>query len=74
MDTWPAAELKNAANDRPWSALDGEVAANNTPDKANFPSGVVYQCNANFNTNTLFGLDGITSVPISIDPFFFKYF
>jgi hypothetical protein len=50
----------------------GIFSANNTPDKANFPSGVVYQRNANFTTKTLLGLDGVTPVPISIDPFFFK--
>lgn len=50
----------------------GIFSANNTPDRANFPSGVTYQRNANFDTQTLFGLDGITPVAVSIDPFFFK--
>jgi hypothetical protein len=50
----------------------GIFSANNTPDRANFPSGVTYQRNANFDTQTLFGLDGATPVAVSIDPFFFK--
>ena len=35
-------------------------------------NGTVYQRNANFNTTALFGLDGITPVPMRIGPFFFK--
>lgn len=50
----------------------GIFSANNTPKKANFPSGVVYQRNADFNTNTLLDVDNVTPVGISIDPFFFK--
>jgi Protein of unknown function (DUF1573)/HYDIN/CFA65/VesB-like, Ig-like domain len=50
----------------------GTFCANNAPDLANFPSGVTYQRNANFATKTLLGNDGVTPVPISIDPFFFK--
>lgn len=50
----------------------GVFSANNTPNHANFPNGVVYQRNANFTTNTLLGVDDITPVPASIDPFFFK--
>jgi hypothetical protein len=50
----------------------GVFSANNTPKKANFPSGVVYQRNANWNTNTLLDVDNVTAVGISIDPFFFK--
>ena len=46
---------------------------NNTPDNANFPSGVSYQRNANFATKTLLALDGVTPVAASIDPFFFHY-
>jgi hypothetical protein len=49
----------------------GIFCANNTPDLANFPHGVHYQRNANFATKTLLNLNGITPVPISIDPFFF---
>jgi hypothetical protein len=50
----------------------GVFCANNTPSNANFPSGVVYQRNANFNTQTLLDTDGVTHVPVSIDPFYFK--
>ena len=50
----------------------GIFSANNTPDKANFPNGVVYQRNANFTTHRLLKLDGTTVVAPSIDPFFFK--
>jgi hypothetical protein len=50
----------------------GVFCANNTPDHKNFPSGVIYQRNANFATHTLLELDDVTPVPISIDPFFFK--
>jgi hypothetical protein len=50
----------------------GVFCANNTPDHANFPSGVVYQRNANFATHTLLAVDDVTPVDISIDPFFFK--
>jgi FG-GAP-like repeat len=50
----------------------GVFAANNRPDSANFPNGVTYQRNANFNTHILFDLNNATPVNISIDPFFFK--
>jgi hypothetical protein len=50
----------------------GIFCANNTPDKANFPNGVVYQRNADFATHTLLAVDDVTPVPVSIDPFFFK--
>ena len=50
----------------------GIFCANNTPDNANFPNGVVYQRNANFTTKTLLGVNGTTPVLASIDPFFFK--
>jgi hypothetical protein len=50
----------------------GIFSANNTPDKANFPNGVVYQRNVNFTTQKLLKLDGTTVVAPSIDPFFFK--
>ena len=49
----------------------GIFTANNTPDKANFPNGVIYQRNANFTTKTLLANDNVTPVPISIDPFVF---
>ncbi len=50
----------------------GIFSANNTPNRANFPSGVKYQRNANFTTHTLLRLDNTTPVSASIDPFFFK--
>jgi hypothetical protein len=50
----------------------GIFSANNTPDLANFPNGIVYQRNANFTTRTLLARDGVTPVGVSIDPFFFK--
>jgi len=50
----------------------GIFSANNTPDQANFPNGVVYQRNADFATRRLLALDGTTPVAPSIDPFFFK--
>ncbi len=49
----------------------GVFSANNTPDHTNFPSGVIYQRNADFGTKTLLDLSN-NPVPISIDPFFFK--
>ncbi|SOB85844.1 hypothetical protein [Streptomyces sp. 1331.2] len=49
----------------------GIFAGNNTPDRANFPVGVTYQRNANFTTHQLLALDAFTTVPPSIDPFFF---
>lgn len=54
------------------STFYGVFCANNTPDHANFPSGVTFQRNANFATHTLLNFDDITPVNISIDPFFFK--
>jgi hypothetical protein len=50
----------------------GIFAANNTPDPANFPNGVVYQRNHDFSTHRLLDTDSTTPVDISIDPFFFK--
>jgi hypothetical protein len=50
----------------------GIFSANNTPKLANFPSGVVYQRNVNFATQTLLNLDNATPVAVSIDPFFFR--
>jgi hypothetical protein len=50
----------------------GIFSTNNTPKKDNFPSGVVYQRNANWTTNTLLDVDNVTPVHISIDPFFLK--
>src|SRR5882762_3000218 len=50
----------------------GIFSANNIPDQANFPNGVVYQRNVDFATHRLLALDGTTPVAPSIDPFFFK--
>ena len=50
----------------------GIFSANNTPDRAHFPHGVVYQRNADFTTHRLLAVDGTTPVAVSIDPFFFK--
>jgi hypothetical protein len=50
----------------------GVFSANNEPNNAHFPSGVIYQRNANFTTQTLLNLDNATPVPESIDPFFFS--
>ncbi|HET6929188.1 MAG TPA: hypothetical protein VFI45_02615 [Candidatus Acidoferrum sp.] len=49
----------------------GVFSANNTPDLANFPSGVKYQRSADFNKRILTDEHG-NSVPISIDPFYFS--
>jgi hypothetical protein len=50
----------------------GIFSANNTPNRANFPNGVLYQRNADFTSHTLLALDNTTPVAASIDPFFFK--
>ena len=50
----------------------GIFSANNTPDLSNFPQGVTYQRNHDFAAKKLFGLDGVSVVAPSIDPFFFK--
>lgn len=49
----------------------GVFAGNNTPDNANFPAGVTYQRHADFVHHQLLDLDNVTSVPPSIDPFFY---
>lgn len=49
----------------------GIFCGNNTPDNANFPSGVTYQRNANFVAHTLSDLAS-NPVAVSIDPFFVK--
>ena len=53
--------------------LYGVFSGNNTPTLANFPNGVRYQRSANFVTGVLLNTDGITPVPVSIDPFFFHW-
>src|SRR5215204_2438191 len=50
----------------------GIFCANNTPNLANFPKGVIYQRNHNFSSQRLFGLNGTTVIAPSIDPFFVK--
>ena len=50
----------------------GIFSANNSPNRANFPNGVRYQRNVDFDTNRLLGLDGSTIIPTSFDPFFVK--
>jgi len=50
----------------------GVFSGSNRPDQANFPSGVTYQRNANWTTHQLLGTDGVTPVPVSIDPFFVR--
>lgn len=51
----------------------GVFSGNNTPDMANFPSGVTYQRSADWTTHTLLSTDGVTPVAVSIDPFFFHW-
>jgi hypothetical protein len=51
----------------------GVFSGNNTPDAANFPSGVMYQRAANWTTKTLLSTDNVTPVAASIDPFFFHW-
>jgi hypothetical protein len=51
----------------------GVFCGNNTPDMANFPSGITYQRNANFSTHQLLAADNVTPVAVSIDPFFFSW-
>jgi hypothetical protein len=50
----------------------GIFSASNAPDPANFPNGVTYQRNHDFNSVKLLDTDGVTPVDPSIDPFFFK--
>lgn len=53
-------------------AFYGIFSANNEPDLTNFPNGVTYQRNHDFNKRQLLDTDGVTLVDPSIDPFFFK--
>src|SRR5207247_6582981 len=46
----------------------------NTPNTANFPSGVTYQRAADWVNNTLLNNNGVSVVATSIDPFFFSWF
>jgi hypothetical protein len=52
------------------SEFRGVFSANNTPNLANFPQGVIYQRQADFTSQTL--KNGSTTVGMSIDPFFFR--
>ena len=55
------------------SEFYGVFSGSNLPDLANFPHGVSYQRSANFATHTLLRNDGVTPVPVSIDPFFMHF-
>jgi hypothetical protein len=52
----------------------GVFCASNKPDRARFSptAKLVFQRNADFNTHKLLTEDGASSVPLSIDPFFFR--
>ena len=50
--------------------LYGAFSGLNEPNRANFPSGVTYQRNADFDARALLGVDGASPVNLSIDPFF----
>jgi hypothetical protein len=50
----------------------GVFSAANPPVAANFPSGIHFQRNVDMAAGHLLGNDGVTVVPPSIDPFFFK--
>jgi hypothetical protein len=50
----------------------GVFPASNSPNRANFPNGVRYQRNVDFETNRLLSTDGSTPIATSIDPFFVK--
>jgi hypothetical protein len=51
----------------------GIFSGSNVPEMTHFPSGVTYQRNANWVTQQLLGVDGVTPVATSIDPFFFQW-
>jgi hypothetical protein len=50
----------------------GVFSASNAPVTANFPHGVTYLRNADWTAGTLLPASGPGTVPVSIDPFFFK--
>jgi hypothetical protein len=52
------------------TSFHGVFSANNTPDPGNFPQGVSYQRNADFAGHRLLALDNVTTVNVSIDPFY----
>lgn len=51
----------------------GVFSASNHPDKHDFPNGVAYQRNVDWDAHTLLDLDGTSPVPDSIDPYFFHW-
>jgi hypothetical protein len=51
----------------------GVFCGSNHPDRRNFPNGVVYQRNVDWDIRTLADLDGAAPVPDSIDPFYFHW-
>jgi hypothetical protein len=51
----------------------GVFSGSNHPDRANFPNGVDYQRNVDWNAGTLIDIDGTTPVPDSVDPYFFHW-
>jgi hypothetical protein len=48
----------------------GVFSGSNEPNKANFPSGITYLRNVDWDNHRLLGVDNVTPVPVSIDPFF----
>ena len=50
----------------------GIFSASNYPDRDNFPQGVTYQRNVDFNNHKLRNEADTADVNVSIDPFFFK--
>ena len=51
----------------------GIFSGSNRADTANFPNGVTYQRNVDWDNRRLLDLDGVSTVPVSIDPFFFHW-
>ncbi|MFF2029334.1 hypothetical protein [Arthrobacter sp. NPDC058192] len=51
----------------------GVFCGNNTPNPANYPSGVTFQRFADWTTHTLLNTDNVTPVAASIDPYFFHW-
>lgn len=50
----------------------GVFSSDNTPDTTHFAPGVQFNRNANWMTHQLLGNDGVTVIPNSIDPFYFR--
>jgi len=50
----------------------GVFSSDNTPDTTHFAAGVQFNRNANWGTHQLLGNDGMTVIPNSIDPFYFR--